>query len=107
VPEEIDAAVEAVAAALEHPLLGRARQAWHRGECRREVPATLCETDGTVIDGIVDLAFVEGGGWTVVDFKTDRELSAAVDVYKRQIDLYCRAIAAATGQSARGILLRV
>ena len=32
--------------------------------------------DGTLVEGIVDLAFEEAGEWTVVDYKTDREIAA-------------------------------
>jgi len=56
----------------------------------------------------VDLAFEEQGAWTVVDYKTDRELAAVgEDRYRRQVALYVSAIAQATGQRARGVLVRV
>jgi ATP-dependent exoDNAse (exonuclease V) beta subunit len=64
--------------------------------------------DGAIVEGVVDLAFLEDGtGWTVVDFKTDIELASRKDDYLRQIDAYARAIAAATGQPAAGALLAV
>ena len=54
--------------------------------------------DGTLVEGIVDLAFEEAGAWTVVDYKTDREIAAAgEDRYRRQVALYASAIAQATG----------
>jgi hypothetical protein len=43
----------------------------------------------------------------VIDFKTDQELAKHLDVYSRQVALYAQAIATATGQPARPILLRV
>jgi ATP-dependent exoDNAse (exonuclease V) beta subunit len=43
----------------------------------------------------------------VVDFKTDRELENATDRYQRQVRIYAAAIAAATGQPARAVLMRV
>jgi ATP-dependent exoDNAse (exonuclease V) beta subunit len=56
----------------------------------------------------VDLAFEEAGQWTVVDYKTDRELAqAGVERYRRQVSLYGWAIAHATGASATGVLVRV
>jgi ATP-dependent helicase/nuclease subunit A len=86
----------------------RARAAEARGACRRETPVTCMLPDGTMIEGIVDLAFEEQGGWTVVDYKTDRELAAAgEDRYRRQVALYASAIALATGQPANGVLIRV
>jgi ATP-dependent exoDNAse (exonuclease V) beta subunit len=105
--DEAAAALTAAAAALDHPLLRRARAAATAGGCRRETPVTLRAGDGTLVEGIVDLAFLEGGEWTVVDFKTDQELTAHLDRYRRQVALYAEAIASATGQSARPILLRV
>ena len=102
--DETAAAVAAVAAALTHPLLQQASTAT---ACRRETPLTLRTADGTLVEGTVDLAFLADGTWTVIDFKTDQELSTALDVYRRQVMLYADAIVAATGQPARAILLRV
>ena len=58
------------------------------------------------------LAFLEVddgtlGTWTVVDFKTDRELDIALDVYKRQVAIYADMITRATGQPALPVLIRV
>ena len=106
--EEIAAAIEAVQKVLAHELLARARAADARQACRRETPVTCTLADGTMIEGIVDLAFEEAGSWTVVDYKTDRELAAlGEDRYRRQIALYASAIAQATAQPARGVLVRV
>ena len=60
---------------LGHDLLARARRAAARGACRRETPVTLTLEDGTLVEGVVDLAFEEDGAWIVVDYKTDRELA--------------------------------
>ena len=77
------------------------------GHCLREVPVTSREADGTILDGVIDLAFFHEGAWVVVDFKTDRELEAGLDVYKRQVALYAMMLSKATKQDARGVLLRV
>jgi ATP-dependent exoDNAse (exonuclease V) beta subunit len=66
--------------------------------------------DGRLAEGVVDLAFLEPGeapAWTVVDFKTDRELSAHRAEYEAQVRLYAAAVAESTGASAQGILLVV
>jgi len=103
--EETDAARDAVAAALAHPLLARARAA---ERVERETPLMVKRDDGTIVEGVVDLAFLEKDkGWTVVDFKTDVEIKSRRDAYLRQIDAYAQAIAAATGQPATGALLTV
>jgi ATP-dependent exoDNAse (exonuclease V) beta subunit len=93
---------------LAHDLLVRARAAEMRGACRRETPVTCVMPDGTLIEGVVDLAFEEQGVWTIVDYKTDRELEALGEArYRRQVALYASAVSQATGQVARGVLLRV
>ena len=93
---------------LAHELLARARAADARGACRRETSITWTAPDGTMIEGIVDLAFEERDGWLIVDYKTDRDIaSAGEEQYRRQVALYAEAIASATGASARGVLVRV
>jgi len=65
------------------------------------------QPDGTLLEGVVDLAFEENGEWVVADFKTDREIEDRLDDYRRQVSLYAAAVAAATGQPARGVLIRL
>jgi ATP-dependent helicase/nuclease subunit A len=103
--DEAAAARDVVTAALAHPLLARARGATR---VERETALMIRHDDGAIIEGIVDLAFLEkGAGWTVVDFKTDLEIAGRKADYIRQIDAYARAIAAATGEPAQGALLSV
>ena len=104
---EIEAAAEAAAAGLAHPLFDRVRRAAAAGECRREAPVTMRGDDGVVVEGVVDLAFRDGEAWVVVDFKTDRELEAGLDVYRRQVQIYADMVARATGDPARPVLMRV
>jgi len=52
----------------------------------------ICPADGKVV---------------VIDFKTDRELEDALDVYRRQIQIYAHAISSATGRPARAVLMKV
>lgn len=106
--EDAAAAAAVVERLLTHEILVRARAADLRGACRRETPVTCRLPDGTLLEGVVDLAFEELGEWTVVDYKTDRELAASgADRYRRQVALYASAIAQATGQPAHGVLVRV
>jgi ATP-dependent exoDNAse (exonuclease V) beta subunit len=108
---EVDDAVAAAAVVervLAHDLLVRARRADARGACRRETAVTLTLEDGTLVEGIVDLAFEEDGRWTVVDYKTDREIATAgEEQYRRQLTLYASAIERATGQPATAVLVRI
>jgi hypothetical protein len=106
-PEEIVGAVTTVAAALEHPLMRRAGKAARCGGCRREVPLTLRQDDGTVLEGFADLAFEEDGKWIVVDFKTDQELAGSLGRYRRQVALYADAISKATLTGCEGFLFRL
>ena len=102
---EIEAAGAAASAALAHPVMARARAA---SEVRREVSVLLRQADGVLLEGVVDLAFLEAGaGWTIVDFKTDAELSTRLAEYELQVRLYADAITAATSERARGLLLSV
>lgn len=103
--EEVAASRDAARAALGHPLLVRAKKA---ARIEREVGLMLREADGTLVEGVADLAFFEdGAGWTVVDFKTDLALGDRKEGYERQIALYARALTDATGAPARGVLLSV
>ena len=105
--EDAEAAAARVERLLAHELMARARSAEQGGKCRRETPV-MGLVDGTVVEGVVDMAFEENGEWVVVDFKTDHEISAAGEErYKRQVAAYCAAIHSATGLSARGCLVRL
>jgi ATP-dependent helicase/nuclease subunit A len=106
--EEAVNAARAVARVLQHDLLRRAHAADRRGACRRETPVMLRRDDGVLVEGVVDLAFEEDGTWTVVDYKTDREMRAVgEDRYERQLALYAEAITRATRQPSAGILVRL
>ena len=105
---EIDAAVATVRDALKHPLVQRAAKAQ---ALRRETPLQHCRDDGTLVEGVVDLAFQEDAsefhGWTVIDFKTDREITKAADQYRAQVAAYVEAVSIATASPTRGFLLVV
>jgi hypothetical protein len=79
-----------------------------KGGLRRETPALLALGDGSLAEGL-DLAPREADadfyGWTVVDFKTDREFSTASGHYLAQVRLYAQAVAAAT--NAAGVIILV
>lgn len=105
--EAITAVADAVIATLAHPLLTRARDAARRSACRREWPVMQRLDDGRLVEGTLDLAFEEPGGWTVVDFKTDDPGAAGLGVYRRQVALYCRAVRAGTGRPVTGVILQV
>jgi len=102
--EEIRAAAAVGGAVLGHDLMARARRA---AVMSRETPVTWVQKDGTMIEGVLDLAFEENGVTTVVDFKTDHELAAGESRYRAQVQQYVGAVERATGKRARGILFKV
>lgn len=107
--EEAAAAITAAERALAHPVLRRA--ALRSQHIRREAPVLMRLDDGTLVEGVVDLAFQDTtgsfAGWTVVDFKTAHELEidGVSDEHLRQVAYYCKAIGEATGAATRGIVL--
>jgi ATP-dependent helicase/nuclease subunit A len=106
--EEREAAILAVEAALAHPVLARARAvALEKGRRHREYPITLKLDDGRLLEGVIDLAFVENGAWTIVDFKTDADASERRAQYERQLQWYGYVLGRLTGMPAQGFLLGV
>jgi ATP-dependent exoDNAse (exonuclease V) beta subunit len=107
--EEVQAAIVTVGTALGHPILRRAAASAGKGGLRRETPVLLTLDDGNLVEGVVDLAFRDDTpdfvGWTVVDFKTDREFAVSSARYIAQVRVYSEAVAAATGSPTRGIVL--
>ena len=102
--EEADAACIRAEAALRHPLLDRARRAERK---HREYPVMLRADRGRLMEGVIDLAFVENGAWVIVDFKTGEDISGSREQYQRQLQWYACALTRLTGLPARAYLLGV
>jgi ATP-dependent exoDNAse (exonuclease V) beta subunit len=102
--EEAEAACEAVSNALSHPLLSQARAA---SRCHREYPLVLRIDDGRLLEGVIDLAFLDGKEWVVIDFKTDSDLAARRPQYERQLQWYGYALRRLTEIPARAVLLGI
>jgi len=83
--EEIEAAAEAVVGCLKHPLLDLALKAT---TVHSELPIVIKTDSGPLLDAVVDLAFEDLSGWTVVDFKTDAEDPQRLLKYRRQVGWY-------------------
>jgi len=64
---------------------------------------SACAT--SLLEGVIDLAFVEDGAWVVVDFKTDADVSGHRAQYGRQLQWYAYALGRLTGIPARACLL--
>ena len=102
--DELAAATASVVRALAHPLLRRAAAAERR---HREAPFVLDRGGGSLVEGTLDLAFFDDGAWTVVDFKTDADVDAQLERYRRQLAWYVYALRTITGEEARGVLLGI
>jgi ATP-dependent exoDNAse (exonuclease V) beta subunit len=83
------------------------RRARRSSALRRETPVSWIDADGTLIEGVLDLAFDEDHTTVVVDFKTDHELAAGESRYRAQVAQYASAVARATGRATRAVLFRV
>ena len=67
---------------------------------------------GTIVSGIIDLVFLEDGGWVIVDYKTDtvenkEGLANLVEYYRAQVEMYRRfweEIAQRKGLRSRSLL---
>jgi ATP-dependent exoDNAse (exonuclease V) beta subunit len=108
--EETEAAAAAVTRALAHPLIRRAAAAARKGRCRREVPVAVRLDDGSLIEGVADLAFREDEptpSWTIVDFKTDLDVAGRLPEYRWQLGAYGLAVARATGLPTRAVVLSI
>lgn len=116
--ERISISEEDIAAFLESPLCGRAAAS---GDINREYPI-FCEyepkpgewgiTDWSgeekpFIQGIADMFFVEDGEIVLVDYKTNRNVTAEqlADEYRGQLEIYARALSEATGMRVKEKLL--
>ncbi len=102
--EEVVAGVEAARRALGHPLMERVRKATR---AHREYPVTLKQDGGSILEGVIDLAFLEDDVWQIVDFKTDVDIRPRIEEYAIQVRWYVHAIERLTALRAKGYLLRV
>jgi ATP-dependent exoDNAse (exonuclease V) beta subunit len=102
--DEVAAARQVVGAVLQHDIINRARRS---SSLKRETPVAWVQRDGTLIEGVLDLAFDEGDKTVVVDFKTDHELAAGETRYRAQLEQYVGAVSRSTGRPASGVLFRV
>lgn len=104
---------QAISAFLDSELAARARQS----------PKSLCEqpfclkmsadecgikqgsAEPVIIQGVIDLCFLEDNAWVVVDYKTDAitpaGAQAAAEKYAVQLDLYAKALSRITGISVK------
>jgi ATP-dependent helicase/nuclease subunit A len=58
-----------------------------------------------ILEGVIDLAFLEADGWVIADYKTDvgtdPDFARRRESYRRQVDLYAEAWARLTGRPVK------
>jgi ATP-dependent exoDNAse (exonuclease V) beta subunit len=60
-----------------------------------------------LLEGVLDLAFVENDVWTIVDFKTDADSAERRQQYERQLQWYAYGLQELMGTTVRPVLLAV
>lgn len=103
---------DAIARFLGSSLAARARSSVR---CLAEAPFCLGvraedvgvadSSEPVVVQGVVDMCFIEDGAWVIIDYKTDRIDAASADAaaqkYTVQLDLYAKALTAITGMPVK------
>ncbi|MCL2603354.1 MAG: helicase-exonuclease AddAB subunit AddA [Defluviitaleaceae bacterium] len=88
------------------PLADRIRAA---KQLHREVPFVMKLETGTLVHGIIDAFFEEGGQIVLIDFKSDHTHDTSeTDLIARhsvQLDIYKKALTAATAKAVKEVLL--
>lgn len=103
---------------LQSGLADRIMQAHNNGTLYREQPFVMglpareadpdMDSDELVlVQGIIDLFFEEDGALVLLDYKTDavKDAGQLIDRYRTQMELYARALAAATGKAVKERLI--
>lgn len=100
-------ALDTVASVTKAEIWKRALKSPHRlveAPFQRLVPneATDDPARGTILRGVIDLAFLEESGWVIVDYKTERvskdRVHTLVDLYRPQVTSYAEAWKQITGE---------
>ena len=101
-PDLADAAAVLARACWRAP---RVRDAARSPEAYRELRVGAC-LEGVIVSGTVDLLFLDGEEWVVVDYKTDRD--ATVETLRRRYEpqgaAYALALEAATSRPVREVV---
>jgi len=86
---------------------------WRRAQAAErwlaEVPFEVgfpdLEGEARIVRGVLDLTFLEQGGWVIVDYKTDRgdrtSLESLAERYREQLVVYSRAWECVTGEKVK------
>jgi ATP-dependent helicase/nuclease subunit A len=92
-------AVGWVEKALQSDILQRAKRSQ---KIFRELPITGKQDDGSFVNAILDLAFLEDDQWVIVDYKTDQDPTRLEEKYKKQLGYYREMLETMTGKKVKG-----
>jgi ATP-dependent helicase/nuclease subunit A len=77
----------------------------HEGSTDESVPPQSPDRRVQVLEGVIDLAFLEDDGWVIADYKTDvgtdPDFPRRRAGYRRQVDLYAEAWSRLTGAAVK------
>jgi ATP-dependent exoDNAse (exonuclease V) beta subunit len=99
---ETEKAVEWVEKTLQNELLQRARKT---GKIFRELPMTGAIEKGMFLNAVIDLAFLEGDEWVIVDYKTDQDMEKRKEKYRLQLGYYGELLTRLTGRKVKNAYL--
>ena len=85
--------------AFQSELLQKARKT---GKAFRELPVTARGEDGSYLNAIIDLAFLEDEEWVIVDYKTDQNPEILREKYQKQLGLYAKLLKDLTNRKVKG-----
>lgn len=111
-PEEAkEIKTDLVSKFLKSSIAMRMKTAEQKGKLYKELPFTLkTEVNGTeaLVQGIIDCCFEEDGEYVLVDYKTNNmrnqgeaEQNRLIDTYKKQIEIYRKAISRIKGKNVK------
>lgn len=101
---EVKAAVRSVVSVLNHFLIRRASAS---RESYREFPFLLKMEKGRLLEGSIDLAFLEDDTFHIVDFKTDKASERKLEGYLKQVGWYMEAVHQLNGRKVQGWILLI
>ena len=99
VPREgAESAATWAAKALQSGMIQRARKS---PNLFHELPLTGKQEDGSFLNAVIDLAFLEGDEWVIVDYKTDQDMETLKEKYRQQLGHYAELLKRFTGRKVK------
>ena len=96
--EQANLALGWVEKALKSELIQRARDS---KKVFRELPITGKQEDGSYLNAVIDLVFLENDEWVIVDYKSDQDPKKLEEKYKKQLGYYGKMLLEVTGKKVK------